>query len=786
MYKKNTKATKIYIMTKDCTYNKKIRKEDVVHMKRRKVILAIGLMVVLFFGIQNIYLHRSVISNALGEVENAEDVVKNMGVGWNLGNTLDSTNKSKGYYFNTETMWGNPRTTKAMIDEIAKVGYQSIRIPVSWYNHLDDKGVIDEKWLARVGEVVNYALDNELYVIINVHHDAGMDTVGSWIYADTDTYDKDVENFKNVWKQIAEYFKDYDNKLLFEATNEILNKNRNWDWGSAWKDFRVVHELDQEFINVVRETKGNNAQRCLVLSTWGASTDSCQIEQLFYKAFQDTVDNRLILSVHNYTTTVEKIAPLMKSLKTYSDKYKVPIIIDEFGSQASVSLSYRVKSVKEYVTRAKEAGITCFWWDDGASYLIFDRKNLKFKYGEIANAMIEAGKTVQSDAEKQEEEKPTATVKSDTTTSKPIQTANAEEKNQQDKTVSAAANNTTNQNKGQATSKPSCNKEDSSIGENGDGKEVQSSATNSEQANTAETKNKQATPTASKTIEEFDFSNIANWRSGNFNYKDGRYRKRQGRICLVEYLSATKGKDYKVYVPDGYKLLIREISESGRLLRTKKFKNGTSYRCDDDCAMIGISIYNPQNNNVPFTEYQNLLQKGEEFALKECKVKEKIKYIETFSSSKSFYDSSISINEKYKIEMKTAITKNSYGNLIATKHFLFRNEKKKGLYTGYAWWNSRVYSPKVGKTFTIKQDGQKTYINNKKVRNAKSKEIKYQDSYMKIAQVPCKTYYVKVWDDKGTLIRNYIPVLDIDGDACLYDTVAQRYLYYTGTLEYKK
>lgn len=329
----------------------------------------------------------------------AAAVVADMGIGWNLGNSLDAMNKTKGYTYDTETLWSNPVTTKKMIDKVAKSGFKAIRVPVSWYNHIDKKGNIDKKWLKRVAQVVNYGLDNNLYVIINIHHDAGMDAQYHWIFADTDSKKKDQKNFLNLWKQIATYFKDYDEKLLFEATNEIVNSNLNWDWNTAWKDFRVVHDLDQAFINTVRKTGGKNKNRYLILSTWGASTDSCQVENLFYKSFTDTAKDKLILDVHNYMTDTKQIPTLMKTLKGYSTKYKIPIIIGEFGTTTSTALKQRIASSKTYVTEAKKVGITCFVWDDGGNYQLLNRqlnkktKDYSWKYPTLVTAMVKASKT---------------------------------------------------------------------------------------------------------------------------------------------------------------------------------------------------------------------------------------------------------------------------------------------------------------------------------------------------------------------------------------------------------
>ena len=324
---------------------------------------------------------------AAGKQKTAQDVVDDMGVGWNLGNSLDAYSYDLGYVTpeRTEKLWDNPLTTKQLINTVADAGFGSIRIPVTYVNHIDDNGNIDKAWLKRIAQIVNYALDNDLYVIINVHHDTGHE---GWICADADTYKTDVENLLNIWKQVAAYFKNYSDKLLFESTNEILNTNNNWDWNTAWKDFRVVHDMNQQFINTIRKTGGKNKNRYLVMSTWGASSDSCQIEQMFYKKFKDTAKDRLILSVHNYMSSESSIDTVITSLESYSKKYDIPIIIDEFGTNSRVESSTRISSAEYYVKTAKKAGITCFWWDNGSDFALLNRHTYKWKNKTLVDALV--------------------------------------------------------------------------------------------------------------------------------------------------------------------------------------------------------------------------------------------------------------------------------------------------------------------------------------------------------------------------------------------------------------
>lgn len=622
----------------------------------------------------------------------AAEVVADMGIGWNLGNSLDAMNKGKGYTFNTETIWGNPVTTKEMIDTVAKAGYGAIRVPVSWYNHIDSNGKIDQKWLKRVGEVVKYGLDNDLYVIINIHHDAGMDWSYHWIYADTDSKAKDQKNFINLWTQIATYFKDYDEKLLFEATNEIMNSNHNWDWGVAWKDFRVVHDLDQAFINTVRSTGSKNKNRFLVLSTWAASSDSCQIEQLFYKNFTDTASDKLIMSVHNYTTNTNSIPKLMKSLGNYSKKYNIPVIIDEFGSTSGVALNTRITAAKTYVSEAKKVGITCFWWDNNGDFQLLNRRTNTWRFPTLVKAMVDAAKT---------EEKPAPT--------------------------------------------PT------------------------------------PTPVSYKKLSEVNFSDVASWRSGHYDWTTGKYGNYKGRMCLTDYVLPESGKTYVVNVPNSYHMLIRELDKDGKFLKSSNLANKATFTPVANCYKLAISIYNPSTANVSFDTYKNLIKNGTSFSLTEKKATEytKLSYYECLGYNKTggFTDTTVPLNEKSTIEMKVSTTLNQYGNLMNSKYMRFRIEKGSGLFMAYSWWNERNYIPKENEIINVKIAAGKAYVNEKLIRNCARGDIKFTSTGLDFGKSICNIYYLKVWDENNKLIRSYIPVKDKDGKPCFYDEVTKKYFY---------
>ena len=163
------------------------------------------------------------------DFETAKEAVKNMGVGWNLGNTLDANDATKSWNSTAEheTCWGQPVTKPELIKMMKEAGFGAIRVPVTWYQEIDADGKINEAWMNRVKEVVDYVIREGLYCIINVHHDTGADgsTFKSWIKADEANYTQNRAKFENIWKQIAQTFKDYDQHLLFEGYNEMLDAN---------------------------------------------------------------------------------------------------------------------------------------------------------------------------------------------------------------------------------------------------------------------------------------------------------------------------------------------------------------------------------------------------------------------------------------------------------------------------------------------------------------------------------------------------------------------------------
>ena len=338
-----------------------------------------------------------------------------MGVGWNLGNTFDAyQDPLSGNEMNMESWWNGAKTTEAMFDALKSAGYRSVRIPVSWHNHVDKNFNISEKWLARVQEVVDYAYQRGMYVILNTHHD-----VYPEYYYPLKQYQETSERYiSTIWKQLAERFADYDEHMIFESMNEPRLKDTNYEWTfnqsspECLEAADMINRLNQLFVDTVRASGGNNASRYLMVPGYTASPEGAT--NMYFKIPTDTADNRIIISVHAYTpysfalqdggtdkfsldnnSQKTSIATFMNTLlKMYIQK-GIPVVIGEFGARdKSGNLQARVDFAAYYTVAARSRNIPCFWWDNGAFsgngeiFGILNRHQAVFAYPEIAQAMI--------------------------------------------------------------------------------------------------------------------------------------------------------------------------------------------------------------------------------------------------------------------------------------------------------------------------------------------------------------------------------------------------------------
>ena len=216
----------------------------------------------------------------------AIETVNDMGLGWNLGNTFDcfGTWKEIKEPDDQITMWGNPVPTEEQVVTIKKYGFKTVRFPVTWMNFMDDSGKVDKEWMARVKEVVDWIINAGMYCILNVHHDG---VSGNWLSKGA----SEKKKYVTLWTQIANEFKSYDDHLVLESMNEVEYKTDNKF------DFTSLYTLTQAFVDTVRETGGNNAERLLLIS--GMNTNLEQTCSSGYKMPTDKA-KKLAISIHYY------------------------------------------------------------------------------------------------------------------------------------------------------------------------------------------------------------------------------------------------------------------------------------------------------------------------------------------------------------------------------------------------------------------------------------------------------------------------------------------------------
>ena len=332
--------------------------------------------------------------------ENAKDAVKNMGVGWNLGNTLDANDASKTWTTTEqhETCWGQPVTKPELMKMMKEAGFNSIRVPVTWYQEMDSEGNVNEAWMNRVKEVVDYVIDNGMYCILNVHHDTG-DGNTHWIHASSTNYNKNKAKFEKLWKQIAETFKDYDQHLLFEGYNEMLDDNNTWNEPKNKTDgYKAINDYAKSFVTTVRNSGGNNASRNLIVNTYSASSTPNAMENLD----KPENSNHIIFQIHSYpnwqtkSNAKNEIDNLISNIKAKLID-RAPVIIGEYATfttwPSEIDYYAKDKEVALYamdylIKKTKENGIgTCYWMglSDG-SY----RDMPAFHQADLAQTLIKA------------------------------------------------------------------------------------------------------------------------------------------------------------------------------------------------------------------------------------------------------------------------------------------------------------------------------------------------------------------------------------------------------------
>ena len=357
-------------------------------------ILSLLMAMTIFTGLDLGDINAQALSGDTLKNADTEAILEDMGLGWNLGNSLDATGGSG---LDTETSWSNPKTTQALIDKVKSLGFNTVRVPVSWGKHVSgDNYTIDSAWLARVKEVVDYCYKNDMYVILNIHHDtkSSASASGAGYYPRSSAYSSSEKFVTSVWSQAAEYFKDYDYHLIFETLNEprLIGTRYEW-WFDKWsipsevKDaIDCINKLNQKAVDTIRDTGSNNRGRLIMCPGYDASIDGATVSGFKLPTDISGNKNRIALSVHAYspynfamnvdtskgaTSTYsssikEELKDLFSTLKSNFRDKGIPVVIGEFGSTDKNNTSERVKWATDYTALAKKNNIPCVLWDNNA------------------------------------------------------------------------------------------------------------------------------------------------------------------------------------------------------------------------------------------------------------------------------------------------------------------------------------------------------------------------------------------------------------------------------------
>ncbi len=347
----------------------------------------------------------------------AKDIMKQIKMGWNNGNSLESESG--------ETAWGNPKTTKQLIQLVKSQGFNAIRIPVRWYEHAtnDANFTIEKSWMDRVQEVVDYCIEQDMYVILNTHHEA-------WL--DRNPFDNGAElrnqKLHNLWTQVATRFKNYDSHLLFAGTNEVLEEGK-WDANAATAENKRCHRAFQEtFVKAVRAVGGNNAQRILIVQSYLTNPTLAMNDLASYISSIEG-PNYLMAEVHFYDPSdfaltddkkfwgtpyrnngisswgqEDHVKDVFGKLNKAFIEKGYMMIIGECGATRHSSTNTQMIASRNYyltyvLSMAKENGLVPFLWDNGGlqnggeCFGLFDRQKLEVFDKEAINAIQKGAET---------------------------------------------------------------------------------------------------------------------------------------------------------------------------------------------------------------------------------------------------------------------------------------------------------------------------------------------------------------------------------------------------------
>lgn len=360
---------------------------------------------------------------------NASQIVADMGAGWNLGNQMEGTIDGTP----SETAWGQPVITQALIDKVKAAGFKTIRIPVSYLRYIGSgpNYTINSSWLDRIQTVVNYAYDRGMHVLINMHGDGYKNFAGSWLICDSSSQTTIKAKYQKAWQQIAQRFQNYDQRLILESMNEEFDGQYGRPTQPCYSN---INSYNQIFVDTVRRAGGNNSSRWLLVPGWNTNIDYTAGNYGFVLPTDQyrspsipSNEKRIMISVHHYapwdfageensritqwgrgSTNPSKKSTwgqedyLDSQLKMMRDVFVskgYPVVVGEYGSIDKSSFDssnnrYRADFARAIVATSKKYGAATVYWDNGSTgqygFGLFNRRTLAVTQQGIINAIMSA------------------------------------------------------------------------------------------------------------------------------------------------------------------------------------------------------------------------------------------------------------------------------------------------------------------------------------------------------------------------------------------------------------